>query len=155
MSARTGEGWQVVNIATGDDETRYAAKGAAEVPGGTVFEEPQIDAWYVQDGKRVLPLDPDARKAVGSKGMTLRAYHARVHDTYGDKPPGSGYDKKGLVGGFGQREEKAREAAAPATHTSAEAHSPADALVPVGASAAVMAAAATGVWLVRRRGTRP
>ncbi|UNZ15930.1 hypothetical protein [Streptomyces sp. 891-h] len=155
MAARTTKGWQVVNIATGDDETRYAAKGAAKAPDGTVFEEPQIDAWYVQDGKRVLPLDPDARKAVGSKGMTLRAYHARVHDAYGDKLPGSGYDKKGLAGGFGQQEEKARKAAATATHTSAGAHSPADALVPVGASAAVIAAAATGTWLVRRRSNQP
>ncbi|MGI5346766.1 hypothetical protein ACQEU8_01070 [Streptomyces sp. CA-250714] len=150
MSARTAKGWQVVNIATGDDETRYAAEGAAKASGGTVFQEPQIDAWYVQDGTRVLPLDPDARKAVGAKGTSLSAYHARVHDAYGDKLPGSAYDKKGLAGGFGPHEEKAHKAAAAAAGSD-DAQPPAHALGLVGASAAVIAAAASGTWLVRRR----
>ncbi|WP_103507554.1 hypothetical protein, partial [Streptomyces sp. SM13] len=66
--------WQVVNIATGDDEARYTAQGARALPGGTVFREPQIDAWYVHDGSRVLPLDEDATTAVGAKGTTLDAY---------------------------------------------------------------------------------
>lgn len=33
-TARTEAGWQVVNIATGDDEFRYAQLGAAKLPGG-------------------------------------------------------------------------------------------------------------------------
>lgn len=65
-TARTEVGWQVVNIATGDDEFRYAQLGAAKLPGGTVFREPQIDAWYVAGGSRVLPLDEDAVRAVGA-----------------------------------------------------------------------------------------
>lgn len=48
-------GWQVVNIASGDDETRYAAEGTRRLPGGTVFREPQTDAWFVQKGTKVLP----------------------------------------------------------------------------------------------------
>ncbi|WPW28205.1 hypothetical protein P6B95_13030 [Streptomyces atratus] len=93
-------GRQVVNIATGDDETRYAAAGAHKLPGGTVFREPQIDAWYVQRGAEVLPLDQDAVRAVGAHGTTLAAYRARVREAYGDKLPGSGYDRSGKAGGY-------------------------------------------------------
>ncbi|MFE7104824.1 hypothetical protein ACFU98_19920 [Streptomyces sp. NPDC057575] len=93
-------GWQVVNIATGDDETRYAAAGARELPGGTVFREPQVDAWYVQKGTKVLPLDQDAVRAVGARGTTLAAYRTRVREAYGDKLPGSGYARSGKAGGY-------------------------------------------------------
>ncbi|MGW6582415.1 hypothetical protein ACWF76_24040 [Streptomyces globisporus] len=96
-----GSDWQVVNIATGDDEARYVARGARALPGGTVFREPQIDAWYVHDGSRVLPLDQDAKTAVGAKGTTLDAYRTRVKEAYGDKLPGSGYARSGKAGGYG------------------------------------------------------
>ncbi|MEU3053274.1 hypothetical protein [Streptomyces griseus] len=97
----SGGDWQVVNIATGDDEARYTAQGARALPGGTVFREPQIDAWYVHDGSRVLPLDEDATTAVGAKGTTLDAYRTRVRKAYGDKLPGSGYARSGKAGGYG------------------------------------------------------
>ncbi|MEU5985831.1 hypothetical protein [Streptomyces sp. NPDC047434] len=93
--------WQVVNIATGDDETRYTAQGARALPGGIVFREPQIDAWYVQRGAKVLPLDEDALRAVGRNGTSLAAYRARVAAAYGDKLPGSAYAGKGAAGGYG------------------------------------------------------
>ncbi|MCX4449781.1 hypothetical protein ACIOEZ_15760 [Streptomyces sp. NPDC087866] len=93
--------WQVVNIATGDDEARYTAAGARKLPGGTVFHEPQIDAWYVQKGDRVLPLDQDAVRAVGKQGTSLSAYRTRVHAAYADKLPGSAYARKGEAGGYG------------------------------------------------------
>ncbi|MFB0632720.1 hypothetical protein, partial [Streptomyces sp. AB3(2024)] len=101
-TAKTGDGWQVVNIATGDDEFRYARLGAAKLPGGTVFREPQTDAWYVAGGERVLPLDEDAVRAVGDRGTTLAAYRARVTKAYGDKLPGSAYAKAGGAGGFAE-----------------------------------------------------
>lgn len=101
-TARRGAGgWQVVNIATGDDETRYAAEGARRAPGGTVFREPQIDAWYVHAGGRVLPLDEDAVRAVGGGGATLAAYRDRVAAAYRDKLPGSAYARRGGAGGYG------------------------------------------------------
>ncbi|MGW7099854.1 hypothetical protein [Streptomyces sp. NPDC054838] len=99
-TARTEAGWQVVNIATGDDEFRYARLGAEKLPGGTVFREPQIDAWYVAQGARVLPLDEDAERAVGAGGTTLAAYRTRVARAYGDKLPGSAYAKAGRAGGY-------------------------------------------------------
>ncbi|MCB5182860.1 hypothetical protein, partial [Streptomyces antimicrobicus] len=94
-TARTATGWKVVNIAEGDDEFRYAALGAAKLPGGTVFREPQIDAWYVARDDRVLPLDEDAARAVGERGTSLDGYRARVVRAYGDKLPGSGYARDG------------------------------------------------------------
>ncbi|MFJ3901858.1 hypothetical protein [Streptomyces sp. NPDC090025] len=109
-------GWQVVNIATGDDEIRFAAQGARLRPGGTVFREPQIDAWYVQKGGEVLPLDEDAVRAVGRDGVTLAAYRTRVAKAYGDKLPGSAYARKGVAGGYdsGARDGGKAGGAAPA-----------------------------------------
>ncbi|WP_329583029.1 hypothetical protein OG500_23045 [Kitasatospora sp. NBC_01250] len=91
--------WRVVNIASGSDETDYAARGAAG-GGGTVFREPQVNAWYVLRAGRVLPLDTEARESVGANGTSLAAYQQLVHRRYGDKLPGSAYDKAGLGGGF-------------------------------------------------------
>ncbi|MCX5383119.1 hypothetical protein [Streptomyces sp. NBC_00083] len=101
-TVKQGASWKVVNIATGDDESRYAAAGAAKLPGGTVFQEPQINAWYVEKGSTVLPLDDDAVKAVGAGGTTLAGYQKRVARAYGDKLPGSAYDRSGKAGGFAE-----------------------------------------------------
>ena len=90
------EGWKVVNIASGSDETTYTAKAT---PGAAVFEEPQIGAWYQVVGGRVLPLNDTARASVGN-GVSLAQYHQLVHTRYADKMPGSAYDKAGLAGGF-------------------------------------------------------
>ncbi len=134
-TARTEAGWQVVNIATGDDEFRYAQLGAAKLPGGTVFREPQIDAWYVAEGGRVLPLDEDAVRAVGAGGTSLGAYRARVTKAYGDKLPGSAYAEGGVAGGF------AEAFAEPAA--------------PVVGGAGAVALAALGVLAVRRSRRSP
>ncbi|MFD3512319.1 hypothetical protein [Streptomyces sp. NPDC058657] len=115
--------WQVVNIATGDDETRYAADGVRKLPGGTVFREPQIDAWYVADARRVLPLDEDATRAVGARGTTLAAYGQRVRAAYADKLPGSAYAEQGKAGGYAQQPQ-GTAAQAPATGTAAQAPAP-------------------------------
>lgn len=133
-TARTEAGWQVVNIATGDDEFRYAGLGAEKLPGGTVFREPQIDAWYVADGGRVLPLDEDAVRAVGAGGTTLSGFRSRVAKAYGDKLPGSPYAKGGVAGGFA---EPAEEAGTPAGV--------------VAAGAGALALGGAGVLALRRR----
>ncbi|MFE6842705.1 hypothetical protein [Streptomyces sp. NPDC057686] len=134
-TARTEAGWQVVNIATGDDEFRYAQLGAAKLPGGTVFREPQIDAWYVAGGSRVLPLDEDAERAVGAGGTSLAAYRSRVTRAYGDKLPGSAYAQRGGAGGY------AAAPAAPAGPPVAPA---------AGGAAGALVVCALGVIAVRR-----
>lgn len=131
----------MVNIATGDDEFRYAQLGAAKLPGGTVFREPQIDAWYVTADSRVLPLDEDAVRAVGAGGTSLAAYRARVVTAYGDKLPGSAYAERGAAGGFA--EGSAAGSAAGGTPV---------ATVAGGAGGAgVLALGGAGVLLLRRR----
>ncbi|MFI8388046.1 hypothetical protein [Streptomyces sp. NPDC085540] len=134
-TARTEAGWQVVNIATGDDEFRYAQLGAAKLPGGTVFREPQIDAWYVAGGGRVLPLDEDAVRAVGAGGTTLSAYGARVAKAYGDKLPGSAYAERGAAGGYAE----------------ASAGGGAEPVAAVAGSAGALALGGAGVLLALRR----
>ncbi|MFF8262866.1 hypothetical protein [Streptomyces virginiae] len=134
-TARTENGWQVVNIATGDDEFRYARLGAEKLPGGTVFREPQIDAWYVAGGGRVLPLDEDGVRAVGGGGTTLGAYRARVVQAYGDKLPGSAYAEGGMAGGYAEPGPAAGVPLAAAA----------------GAGAGALALGGAGVLLLRRR----
>ncbi|MEU8775321.1 hypothetical protein [Streptomyces sp. NPDC048606] len=142
-TAKTASGWQVVNIATGDDEFRYARLGAEKLPGGTVFREPQIDAWYVAGGSRVLPLDEDAVRAVGEAGTTLAGYRTRVTKAYGDKLPGSDYSRSGRAGGF-------EEAAGAAAGPGGEAGAPLG-LLASGAGALALGAAGSVLLLRRRR----
>ncbi|MER6912814.1 hypothetical protein ABT354_14190 [Streptomyces sp. NPDC000594] len=153
-AARQAGSWQVVNIATGDDEFRYARLGERKLPGGTVFREPQIDAWYVSKGAKVLPLDRDAIRAVGAKGTTLTAYRDRVQDAYGDKLPGSAYAKKGVAGGYGPAAEPAPAAPAAATTVAAD-RDPGTVTVTSVASGAgvVLALALGGLIVARRRGS--
>ncbi|MFD4373142.1 hypothetical protein [Streptomyces sp. NPDC058486] len=149
-------GWQVVNIATGDDELRYAREGAGKLPGGLVFREPQIDAWYVQKGAKVLPLDEDAVKAVGRNGTTLAAYRDRVTRAYADKLPGSGYARKGAAGGYAPEAAAPRAAEQPASLAAAAPHhqpAAATAASTVAALGAVTALALTGAAALRRRRT--
>ncbi|WP_078954277.1 hypothetical protein [Streptomyces globisporus] len=129
-----GGGWQVVNIATGDDEIRYAELGR-----GFVFREPQIDAWYVLKGAKVLPLDEDAVRAVGRNGTSLAGYRERVVRAYGDKLPGSSYARKGAAGGY--------DASAPASHER-------PAVAAVGVGAGVVLALTAWATTRSRRATR-
>ncbi|MEV6525341.1 hypothetical protein AB0M43_25640 [Longispora sp. NPDC051575] len=96
-TAKQSGAWTVVNIAEGSEEVDYALAGA----GGTVFKEPQINAWYVLRGDRVTPLNADARTSVG-EGVSLAAYQKLVNSRYADKLPGSAYDKAGKAGGYGE-----------------------------------------------------
>ncbi|WP_282796979.1 hypothetical protein [Streptomyces sp. CC224B] len=160
-TVRQSGSWQVVNIATGDDETRYARVGAGKLPGGTVFHEPQINAWYVQKGERILPLDRDAVRAVGADGTTVAAYQRRVHKEYGDKLPGSAYAKSGKAGGFGAPE-AAGSGNGPVTAagtTAKAADGSTDGTVTVvssvAAAGAALALGLSGAALVRRRTHRP
>lgn len=138
-TVRSGSAWKVVNIAAGADESDYAAKAAAG-GGGTVFREPQINAWYVLRGGRVLPLDAEAVASVGKHGTSLAAYRRLVHGRYADKLPGSSYDKRGEGGGY--------QPSATASHGSDR-----TTVAAAGASALGLALAAAGALAVRRRRT--
>ncbi|MDH6134970.1 hypothetical protein P3T37_004380 [Kitasatospora sp. MAA4] len=151
-----GGGWQVVNIASGSDETDYAAQGASS-GGGTVFREPQVNAWYVLRGGRVLPLDAEARSSVGAGGESLAAYERLVHQRYGDKLPGSAYDRAGLGGGFSANTADTADTAGTAdtadtADTAAAAAPEADTALTAAAALGVTALAGVGLAVRRRRG---
>lgn len=87
------QGWEASNLTTGTEEVTYPAQG------GSVFTEPQINAWYRVENGQVVPLNDPARAQVG-KGMTVAAYQRLVHQQYADKLPGSAYVQQGKLGGF-------------------------------------------------------
>lgn len=131
--------WVAVNAAAGDTEAQFGRRAA----GGQVLSEPQINAWYAVKAGRVLPLNDEARAAVGN-GVSLAEYQRLVHGKYADKMPGSTYDRQGMAGGFGQPAQAAAPAAAPAQESGSSAG--------LLAGAGVLGAAGiAGVGLARRR----
>ncbi len=90
-TVRDGRGWAVANIATGDIEARQAREVP---PGGVLLREPQTNTWYAVVGNSVRPL-------AGGPAMTVSDYQRQVKTRYGDKQPGSPYDRAGTAGGYG------------------------------------------------------
>ncbi|MFD7453832.1 hypothetical protein [Kitasatospora sp. NPDC059827] len=148
-TVRQGDSWRVVNIASGGDESDYAAKAAGS-GGGTAFREPQVNAWYVLRDGRVLPLDDEARRSVGAGGVSLAGYQQLVHQRYGDKLPGSAYDREGQGGGY-EVNAAGAGAAAPVAASGASATVGGSALPAVTAVAALGATALVGGGAVLRR----
>ncbi len=143
------EGWQLAGIRDGDAEVGFAERGTAQA---RTFTEPQIHAWYrlTADGM-VEPLNEEATTGLGGKrGVTLAAYQKLVTARYGDKMPGSEYDRKGLAGGYaGLVEEQPEQVAAASGTPAAEAS-----WQPISVTAAAALAAFGGaVVYVRRRQT--
>ncbi|GAA0671867.1 hypothetical protein GCM10010193_25200 [Kitasatospora atroaurantiaca] len=99
------QGWQLAGIRDGDAEVSLAERGT---PQARTFTEPQIHAWYrITEQGTVEPLNQEATTSLGGKrSVTLAAYQKLVASRYGDKLPGSAYDRKGLAGGFGLAEDK-------------------------------------------------
>ncbi|MBW5480332.1 hypothetical protein [Streptomyces bambusae] len=93
------EGWELAGIRDGDNDVSLAERGT---PQSRAFTEPQIHAWYrLTDAGMVEPLNEEATTGLGGKrSVTLAAYQKLVNARYGDKLPGSEYDRKGLAGGY-------------------------------------------------------
>ncbi|MEU9115856.1 hypothetical protein AB0D04_29770 [Streptomyces sp. NPDC048483] len=93
------EGWQLSGIRDGDEELAHAEAGT---PQARTFTEPQIHAWYrLTDKGLVEPLNKEARTSLQGKGsLPLAEYQKLVNKRYGDKLPGSEYDRKGMAGGY-------------------------------------------------------
>ncbi|MEV7466259.1 hypothetical protein AB0O20_07040 [Streptomyces kronopolitis] len=154
-TAERGGAWKVVTITGGDEEARYAAPMAARDQGGTVFREPRIDAWYVQHGDRIEPLDADARAAVGAHGTTVAAYRTRVAKAYGAKAAGSAYRKRAGDGGHGRHATGWHHHRAPLEATALAGDSfPVAAASTVAAAAALLALGLSAGVALRRRYSR-
>ncbi|MFF7727032.1 hypothetical protein [Streptomyces sp. NPDC008001] len=93
--------WQVAGIRDGEADISAAERGDDRTH---TFLEPQIHAWYRLTGAgAVEPLNKEASTALqGKQSITLAAYQQLVTKRYGDKLPGSSYDRKGLAGGYAQ-----------------------------------------------------
>ncbi|MGA5822809.1 hypothetical protein ACPC54_33730 [Kitasatospora sp. NPDC094028] len=93
-------GWRLAGIQDGDNELKLAERAT---PDARTFTEPQIHAWYrLTASGNVEPLNSEATTGLGGRqSLPLAAYQKLVTGRYADKLPGSGYDRKGLAGGFG------------------------------------------------------
>lgn len=94
-TVRQGGAWRLANIASGADEETYARNG------GTVFREPQLNAWYALREGRVRPLNLEARQVTGAPSVSLETYQRAVRQRYAGRMPGSSYDQQGMAGGYG------------------------------------------------------
>ena len=94
-TTRTSTGsWTVSNIASGSDEQQYASQP------GTVFREPQLNAWYALRDGQIHPLNQEATTSIGANPIPVTAYQQLVQQRYSDKLPGSGYARDGYAGGY-------------------------------------------------------
>ncbi|MFF4603465.1 hypothetical protein ACFY12_12035 [Streptomyces sp. NPDC001339] len=104
-----GRAWQLAGIRDGDADISAAERGTGQAQ---TFMEPQIHGWYRLTGSgSVEPLNKEARTALqGKPRVSLAAYQQLVAKRYGDKLPGSAYDRKGLAGGYALAEDQASTA---------------------------------------------
>ncbi|MFE9634061.1 hypothetical protein [Streptomyces sp. NPDC006463] len=143
------EGWQLAGIRDGDAEVGFAERGT---PQARTFTEPQIHAWYRLTAEGMVePLNDEATTGLGGKrGISLASYQKLVAARYGDKMPGSEYDRKGLAGGYaGLGEDQPEQVAATSAIPAAEASWQAVSVT----GAAALAAIGGAVVYARRRGT--
>ncbi|MFQ6196043.1 hypothetical protein [Streptomyces sp. NPDC000405] len=104
-----GSTWQLAGIRDGDTDISAAERGTDQE---RTFMEPQIHGWYRLTGSgSVEPLNKEARTALQGKArVPLAEYQQLVAKRYGDKLPGSAYDRKGLAGGYALAEDQAATA---------------------------------------------
>lgn len=147
------EGWQLAGIRDGDAEVGYAERGT---PQARTFTEPQIHAWYRLTAEGMVePLNEEATTGLGGKhGITLAAYQKLVTARYGDKMPGSEYDRKGLAGGYGGLvEDQPEQVTATSGKPAAEASWQPISATGTATGTAAVAAIGGAVVYARRRGT--
>ncbi|MFF4159922.1 hypothetical protein [Streptomyces sp. NPDC001678] len=129
--------WQLAGIRDGDADISAAERGTDRE---RTFMEPQIHGWYRLTGSgSVEPLNEEARTALqGKPRVPLAAYQQLVAKRYGDKLPGSAYDRKGLAGGYALAEDQAATA-------------PSRSWLPAASGAAALAVTGAAVLHLRRR----
>ncbi|MFJ4103015.1 hypothetical protein [Amycolatopsis japonica] len=103
---RHGAGWEVVNVASGVDEQRFAAAAG----GGYLLHEPQVNAWYAVNGDALTVLDGSVLGLAPGTKLSLRSYRDALNTRYGTRLPGSAYDRSGAAGGYGTPETQVSQA---------------------------------------------
>ncbi|MDI5968860.1 hypothetical protein POF50_005795 [Streptomyces sp. SL13] len=134
LSPRDTTGWEFAAVREGDTDFTYARQGDAAA---TVFNEPEIEAYYKLTGSDVEPLNDEARDGLdGRASVSLSEYQEIVEGRYANEESGSQYDREGRAGGFG------RAAAKPSSQLST---------VIVGGAGTSAAVAGVAVFLLRRK----
>ncbi|MFK0256380.1 hypothetical protein [Streptomyces sp. NPDC090445] len=149
------EGWQLAGIRDGDKDLSLAERGT---PQARVFTEPQIHAWYRLTAEGMVePLNDEANTGLGGKrSLPLAAYQKLVTARYGDKLPGSEYDRKGLAGGYAElTEDQPERTAAAAAADGQSADEASWQPVAVTGVAALAAVGGAAVYARRRRRLSP
>ncbi|MFC5719221.1 hypothetical protein ACFP1Z_03345 [Streptomyces gamaensis] len=138
QDGQSGRSWQLAGIRDGDTDISAAESGTGREQ---TFIEPQIHGWYRLTGSgSVEPLNKEARTALqGKDRISLAAYQQLVAKRYGDKLPGSDYDRKGLAGGYALAEDQAAPTASSFPW------------LLTGSGAAALAVTGAAVLLLRRR----
>ncbi|GAA4547253.1 hypothetical protein GCM10023192_63790 [Amycolatopsis samaneae] len=137
QAQRDGRDWSVFNVASGDVEQRLAA----ETGKGYLLHEPQVNAWYAVEGDTVRVLDGSVTGTAKGATMSVENFRSALRERYGDKLPGSAYDREGAGGGYGP-------AAASAT---ARPDEPRDLLLSVLLGGGALVLVAAGIYAVRLR----
>ncbi|WP_414166697.1 hypothetical protein ACMATS_02500 [Streptoverticillium reticulum] len=141
LMPKPGSGsWHLAGIRDGEADIGAAERGTEQA---RTFLEPQLHAWYRLTGAgTVEPLNKEASTALqGEPHVTLAAYQQLVAKRYGDKLPGSSYDRKGLAGGYALAEDAGQQ---PGTATSAS-------WLPAAFGTVALAASGAAVAALRRR----
>lgn len=89
--------WSVYNVASGSMEHELATR----LDGGYLMHEPQVNAWYAVDGDTVTVLHGSVTGLAEGTTMSVAELQNGLHQRYGDKLPGSTYDRTGAAGGYG------------------------------------------------------
>lgn len=127
-------GWKFAAVREGDTDFTYASQGDAAT---SVFNEPEIEAYYKLTGSTVEPLNGEARDGLnGRPSVSLSEYQQIIEGRYADEQSGSEYDKDGLAGGFG------RPTAKPSSHLTT---------LVVGGASTSAAVAGGALFLFRRK----
>ncbi|CCH30823.1 hypothetical protein ABZ816_00980 [Actinosynnema sp. NPDC047251] len=102
-------GWTVGSVFSGDDEETLSRRLRR---GSVLLNEPQINGWYELDQTGVVLLQASLPQSPVGTFVPIAEYQEQVRARYGDKLPGSDYQKdKGI--GFPQQDAAPPAATAP------------------------------------------
>ncbi|WP_410599348.1 hypothetical protein [Amycolatopsis sp. lyj-90] len=87
--------WVAAGAFSGNDEETFSARLR---PGSVLLNEPQIDGWYDLGADDVVLLRASLPQSEVGKSLSLSDYQRKVHDRYGDKLPGSDYQRNQGIG---------------------------------------------------------
>ncbi|WP_026425616.1 hypothetical protein [Actinokineospora inagensis] len=87
--------WAVGSVFSGNDEETLSARLR---PDAVLLSEPQINGWYELSSTGVTLLQASLPQSPVNQFLSLAEYQKQVKSRYGDKMPGSTYEKEHGIG---------------------------------------------------------